>query len=206
MPTNDSRRPPGRRDGRRHPEGHARPMTTPFTKHSRVELKKATVATKKIVKSLHDRGELAEADAVQAVLNYAASAQDVLDFAVDMIKRLDLVPFAIPIPSDLHLRAYEGSPNLTADVLEGWVRFIAGEWIPERPVRAGHGEGEAKSVMNIRVPREVLKRVENAADVMVELRNWPTSRGWKLNARQIAVQWMARTYPVPAGDSEAAAE
>jgi hypothetical protein len=113
---------------------------------------------------------------------------------------------AIPIESALHLRAYEGSANLSADVLEGWQAFLSGEFVPEKPQRAAHGAGQAKSVLNVRAPQAKVAEVEAAADRMVAEKDWPTGRGYKLNARQIAVQWIARKYPAAAGESEAAAE
>jgi hypothetical protein len=143
-----------------------------------------------------------QAKAVQALLDYAERSREVKEFALGVIRRVDLVPFAVPIESGLHMRAYDGSNNLTADVLEGWVQLIDGEWEPTEPVRAPHGQGMAKSVMNIRVPRSILKRIEATADAIVAANGWSTARGYKLNARQITVQWMELLYPAPAAKTK----
>jgi hypothetical protein len=155
------------------------------------------------IESLRSRGAVRQADAVQTVLEYALNAAGQAEARSSQGGDPNV---AIPIESALHLRAYEGSANLSADVLEGWQAFLSGEFVPEKPQRAAHGAGQAKSVLNVRAPQAKVAEVEAAADRMVAEKDWPTGRGYKLNARQIAVQWIARKYPAAAGESEAAAE
>lgn len=154
------------------------------------------------IESLRSRGAVRQADAVQTVLEYALNAAD--QAAARSAKGGN--EFGIPIESALHLRAYEGSSNLTADVLEGWDEFLAGRFVPDQPQRAAHGAGQAKSVLNMRASKELVAEVEAAADRMVADKGWSTLRGYKLNARQVAVQWIARKYPAADEGTEAAAE
>lgn len=146
-----------------------------------------------------------KAEALQAALDYANRAQSILDLALAQLQRSDTVPMAIPIESALHLRAYEGSTNLTADVIEGWIRFLNGEWEPVKPQRAPQGQGKAKSVLNMRASETLINEVTSETDRMILEDGWPSGRGNRLNARQIAVQWIARKYPA-SPESEAAAE
>ncbi|GAX57363.1 hypothetical protein [Streptomyces olivochromogenes] len=174
-------------------------------KPQRSRLTEVTTDAQTVADALASRGDLLQAEAVQALIDSATKTADALDVALDAVSRIDLVPMAIPIESGLHMRAYESS-NLTADVLEGWIRFLAGQWTPEKPTYARHGEAEAKSVMNIRAPRALVTRVEKAAADFVVEHEWPTIRGHKLNARHLATQWMARLYPAAPEGTEAAAE
>lgn len=155
-------------------------------------MKEVAPTVKQVIESLRSSGAQRQADAVQTVLDYAMYGGE--------------PNVAIPIDWALHLRASEASENLTADVLEGWEKFLAGEWEPVKPTFAKHGEGKAKSVMNIRPPRDLVKRVEEAADRYVAEHDWPTIRGHKLNARHLATQWLARKYPDPDDDKQQAAE
>lgn len=162
----------------------------PPSKRARVT--EAAPVVEQAIDSLRSRGAARQADAVQTVLDYALHAAEQAKARSSQSGDPNV---AIPIDSGLHLRAYDGSENLTADVLEGWEAFLAGRFDPERPQRAAHGAGQAKSVLNIRASKEKLAEVEAAADRLVAERDWPTGRGYKLNARQIAVQWLARKYP-----------
>lgn len=173
----------------------------PPSKRARVT--EAAPQVEMAIESLRSRGAVRQAEAVQTVLDYALTAAGQAEARSAQGGDPNV---AIPIDFKLHNRAYAASTNLTADVLEGWEAFLSGEFVPERPQRAAHGAGQAKSVLNVRAPKVKVAEVEAAADRMVADKGWPTTRGYKLNARQVAVQWIARQYPAPAGESEAAAE
>lgn len=164
----------------------------PPSKRTRVA--EARPVVESVIEQLRSDGAASDADAVQTVLDVAleATASGKTSVTYSSSGQPNM---AIPIDSALHLRVYDRSSNLTADVLEGWQRFLEGKWKPKEPKRAPLGKGKAKSVLNVRAPAEYVARVEAAADRMVAEMGWSTKRGYKLNARQIAVQWLARKYP-----------
>ncbi|WP_329376233.1 hypothetical protein [Streptomyces sp. NBC_01483] len=150
-----------------------------------------------MIADLRSRGSVDDADAVQTVLDAALTE-------ATRTRSVGSPAFAIPIDPALHLRA-EASRNISDEVARGWRAFLDGKWEPQKPQRAAHGQGLAKSTLNIAVPRELVAQVEEACDVWVREHEWPTGRGYKLNARQLAVQWLARQFPAPEQE-EAAAE
>jgi hypothetical protein len=169
----------------------------------RAKVHEAAPYAEQAIESLRSRGAVRQADAVQTVLDYALHAAGQAEARSTQGGNPNI---SIPIDYALHMRAYAGSRNLTADVLEGWKEFLAGTWEPVKPQRAARGEGLAKSVLNMRAPKDLLAEVQAAADQLIADKGWPMTRGNKLNPLQIAVQWIARKYPAPAGESEAAAE
>lgn len=176
------------------------------------QVREAAPTVQRTIESLRSQGSVKEAEAVQVVL----------DFALQHTGRVVMSgkPVAIPLESGLHLRAYQSDKNLTELVEEGWDKFLAGEWEPERPRpmfeggrAAYYGKGGAATVpktnLNIRTSQEKFEAVEAAAGRLVEANGWPTKRGYMLNARNVAAQWLALQFPDPAaaaGESEAAAE
>jgi hypothetical protein len=163
----------------------------------------ASPTVRKLIASLRKSEDTEQADAVQAVLTLAEDAVRATEGQAELDAKLDK-PFAIPVAADLWTRT-EQSPNLTAEILDGWRQFLAGAWEPTQPVRAGHGAGVAKANVNLRAPRELIDQVEAAADRLLTDKGWSTARGYKLNARQVAAQWLALRFPAPP-ESEAAAE
>jgi hypothetical protein len=158
-------------------------------------LAQARPTVEALIATLHEQDQTEQALAVQ----------DVLDLAVGAVSATK--PFAVPVDSDLWTRVDENSSDISADLVEGWTEFLAGRWVPEQPRRARRHSQPTKAVLNVRAAEDLIEQVEAAADRLVEENGWPTMRGHKLNARQIAAQWMARKYPAPvAGESEAAAE
>jgi hypothetical protein len=167
----------------------------------RAKVHEAAPLVQEAIGTLRSSGSDQQADAVQTVLDIALeTAGQSVQFASGGQPNM-----AIPIDFELHNRAYARSTNLTADVLEGWQRFLDGKWTPKQPTRAAHGKGKAKSVLNVRAPKAFVDQVDAAADRLIAEKGWPVTRGYKLNARHIAVQWIARKYPAPR-KSEAAAE
>jgi hypothetical protein len=158
-----------------------------------------------LIASLRKSENTEQADAVQAVLGLAEDAVHTAQGQAELDAKLDK-PFAVPVESGLWSRVSKNAPNTSELLIEGWEKFLAGEWTPVQPARAGHGMGVAKANVNVRATKDLLARVEAAADRLVEEKGWSTARGYKLNARQIAAQWLARKYPAAAGESEAAAE
>jgi len=193
VPTHDSRRPPVRRDkvpatGRTR---HLMPRRTP----TRVKQDAPTVQA--AIASLRSTGSVDEparvADAMEAVLEFA------LDAVGGPAQAGSKVPFAVPLDSGVHARAYASDLNLSDLVAEGLTGFAAGEWEPSRP-SAGYRRGvnlPPKSTLNLTVPKDVVAEAEEAADRMVASRGWPTKRGSKLTARVVAAQWLARQFPDP---------
>lgn len=193
MPTRNSRRPPDRRDVRRPPEGHAAPMPR---RSKRDIFNEARPHVDQAIETLTATSP-DQAAAVRTVLEIAEDAVQAAEARAEREASLDK-NFAIPVSSALYLQTMN-SPNVTKVVLDGWRKFLDGKWQPVEPVRAMHGAGVAKSNVNLRVPKGLLEQVEAAADRMVEENGWRKGRGTKLNANQVAVQWLARTFPPPKG-------
>lgn len=145
-----------------------------------------------------------QADAIETMLSLAEDAVHATEAQAELDARLDQ-PFAVQVESGLWSRASKGAPNMSEVLIEGWEKFLAGEWTPVQPVRAGHGQGLAKAPVNVRAPKELIQRVEAEAARLVEENGWPTGRGYLLNARQVAAQWLALKFPAPEQE-EAAAE
>ncbi|MEU7338741.1 hypothetical protein [Streptomyces sp. NPDC007074] len=157
----------------------------------------AAPRVEQVIADLRTRGAADDAEAVQTVLDAAVAEAS--------RRRSSGSPaFAIPIDPGLHLRA-EASPNITKLVIQGWQAFLDGKWEPERPQRAPHGQGRAKSTLNIAPSPDLVREVEAACERWVAEHEWPTTRGYNLNARHLATQWLARQFPAPA-ENEAAAE
>jgi hypothetical protein len=153
-----------------------------------------------LIASLRKGKDTEQADAVEAVLGLARDAVRVTEGQAALDAKLDQ-SFSIQLEYGLNVRAYENTTQtVTKDVIEGWEAFLAGAWEPEKPVRAPHGSGIAKTNASVRAPRDLIERVQAAADQMVADKGWPTTRGYKLNAGHVAAQWLA-----PEG-TEAAAE
>lgn len=159
----------------------------------------AAPRVEKVIADLRTSGAVDDADAVQTVLDAA-----VAEASRTRTRSAASMSVAIPIDPALHLRA-EASSNISGEVARGWKEFLGGQWDPQEPQRAARGQGQAKSTLNITVPRELVKQVEEACDWWVEDHGWGTGRGYKLNARHLAVQWLARQFPAPV-ENEAAAE
>lgn len=167
-------------------------------------LDKARPTVESLIKSLRKDKDTETADAVQAVLGLAVDAVRATDRQAALDAKLN-GSFSIWLDNDLNVRAYENTPTtVTDDVVEGWEKFLAGEWEPATPVRAAAGS-PGKTNTSVRVPKDLIARVEAAAEQMVADKDWPTTRGAKLNARHVAAQWLARKYPA-SPESEAAAE
>ncbi|GAA3155473.1 hypothetical protein ACFQ0X_44115 [Streptomyces rectiviolaceus] len=166
----------------------------------RDQLEDARPHVQELLDSLTDKRPQ-QAEALGVVLALAEDAVRDTEAQAALDANLDKT-FAIPVESGLFLRSYE-SPNIKAEITEGWEAFLNGKWEPTQPVRAARGTGVSKSPVNVRMPKELVDRVEAAADQMVADKGWSTTRGSKLTARHVAAQWLALKYPAPETDTAA---
>jgi len=147
-----------------------------------------------------------QAEAVLTVLQLAEDAVQARERTLQRNKNLSTVPFDVDVPAALYLRADAGSDNLTREIASGLEKFLAGEWMPVQVVRAAPGQGLAKSKINVRLDGGLVARVQEAADALTDENGWPTKRGYKLTARNVAAQWLARRFTAPDETTVSAAE
>lgn len=147
-----------------------------------------------------------QVESVEAVLQLAEDAVEARQRTLQRNKNLTTVPFDVDVPAALYLRADAGSDNLTREISAGLEKFVAGEWSAVQVVRAAPGQGLAKSKINVRLDGGLVARVQEKADELTEANGWPTKRGYKLTARNVAAQWLARRFPAPDETTESAAE
>ncbi|MFD9443444.1 hypothetical protein [Streptomyces sp. NPDC060001] len=139
-----------------------------------------------------------QAEAVSTVLRLAEEGVQAVEMRSRTSPGSDKKPFSFDVSTALWLRASDAG-GVTAVVIDGWEKFLAGGWQPVEPVRSrGHSDA-VKAPVNLRVPGVLLESVEARAAELVAEKGWRTGRGYVLNARQIATQWLARTYAGPKG-------
>lgn len=146
---------------------------------------------------LREQGQEEFADAVTLVADYAEHAARTHEQNAAVAVENNDPAFTVTGPSDLILRAQDVSPNLTRDVREGLKGFLAGEWAPEQPVRAPHGSNILRGSISVRMPRDLVSQVNEVAAEYAQEHGFRGGRGYALNARQVALQWLARKYPAP---------
>ncbi|MFD3516311.1 hypothetical protein [Streptomyces sp. NPDC058657] len=145
---------------------------------------------------LRAEGQEDLADAVTVVTEYAA------DSAARQTRKAETNSHSAPsftiagTASDVQ-RVKSLSPNVTSDVIEGFERFLAGEWEPAQPERSRRHSGQAREAITIRVPADLVDRVNERAAHYATEHNFRTGRGYDLHARSIALQWLIRKYPEP---------
>jgi len=153
----------------------------------RAQVTAAIPTAQQAVDYLRETGEDGMADAVSTVIQYAAnpvfgSPTPVLSLLVDKAFRD-------------HMKAAE--VEATATVLEGFEKFLAGTWTPPQPQRSAKGSKPDKVTMSVRVPAELVERVDTRAEEFAGEQGWSMARGYKLNARQVAIAYLEHRYPMP---------
>lgn len=151
-----------------------------------------------VVEKLQEAGDKNEAAAVKTVLDYAKDLFKATARHSVLGVEEAAEPMAMYLDYRLHLRVREQSQSPKDDVLEGWEKFEAGEWAPEEP----HQVAVTKTTMTVRVPPSRVAKINAAAEEFGLERGWSMKRGFKLTANSLAVQWLARKYPAPAGETE----
>lgn len=150
------------------------------------------------IETLQQAGEDSQAAAVKTVLDYAKDLfQSTARHSVLGVEEA-AEPLAMYMDYRLHLRVRDLSPNPKDDVLEGWEKFMSGEWAPERPQQSA----VTKTTMTVRVLPSRMAEVNAAAEEFGRERDWSMLRGFKLTANSLAVQWLAKKYPAPAGEQD----
>lgn len=90
-----------------------------------------------------------------------------------------------------HLKA--SSANLTGDVNEGFEKFLAGEWVPDKPEPAGPGSA-VKVVLNVRPDEALSTQVKERCE---QLRS-DGELGWKPYASTVALAYLVHKHGLPA--------
>lgn len=136
------------------------------------------------------------AEAVSAVLRLAEEGVRAVEMRTKPSPGMTTRPFNFDVSAGLWMRASDAG-RVTEVVIDGWKKFLAGEWEPVEPVRGAMYSHIAKAPVNVRVPGELLQQVEDAAARLVAEKGWRTGRGYTLNARQLSAQWLARSCARP---------
>ncbi|MFD8384266.1 hypothetical protein ACFV2X_38090 [Streptomyces sp. NPDC059679] len=189
MPITHSRRPPGRRDTRRRPEGHA--TLAPSQKTGKRDVRAVAPTAQRAVAYLRDQGEADMANAVQTVLDYATAPTPAYGDS----------PISLYLDRAFrdHVKAQAKATGVDAatTVREGFEAFLAGAWDPPQPKRATHGATLDKVNFSVRVSAELIERVQERAAEYTREQGWPAARGYALNAMQVAAAYLAHVYPLP---------
>lgn len=189
MPITHSRRPPGRRDTRWRPEGHA--TLAPSQKTGKRDVRAVAPTAQRAVAYLRDQGETDMADAVQTVLDYAtAPTPNRGDPAISLY--LDRA-----FRDHVKKRVKETGVDAAVTVREGFEAFLDGSWDPPQPKRAARDTPLDKVNFSVRAPAELVERVQERAAEYTREQGWPAARGYALNAMQVAAAYLAHVYPMP---------
>ncbi|MCL8016948.1 hypothetical protein [Streptomyces sp. AS02] len=92
-----------------------------------------------------------------------------------------------------------GKPRAAATVLaavvnQGFERFLAGDFVPSKPVRSVRGSSVEKSNLNIGPSKDLRGRVEQkCAQVSAEL-------GWEVTPGRVAMSWLYEEYGITDDD------
>ncbi|MGV9278145.1 hypothetical protein [Streptomyces griseosporeus] len=98
------------------------------------------------------------------------------------------------IKDAIYARAQAAGENLAEVVEEGFRKFLAGEFVPEKPVRSARGSDTAKDNLNVRPSKALRDRVqERCPQVSEEL-------GWEVTPGRVAMSWLYSEYGITDDD------
>ena len=89
------------------------------------------------------------------------------------------------------LKEPKGADTFLAEVVEeGYRRFLAGEFVPEKPLRTVRGSGTEKQNLNVRPSKELRDQVDELCpEKSKEL-------GWEVTPGLVAVAWLYAEYGI----------
>lgn len=188
MPITHSRRPPGRRDKRRRPEGHA--TLTP-RKSKRAPLDDVLPVAQEADRFLRDNGRPDLADGVAIVVDHALRPGSFGNPTPNLSLSVDTA-----FKERVRQQASAEKVDVTAVVREELESFLRGEWEPPQPERLPRGASVDKSSLSVRIPADLVKQVDTRAEEFARERGWSLARGYKLNVGHVAVAGLARRFAV----------
>lgn len=191
-------RPPTRPDGgRRPPKGPVVARTRRLTYE--VVRARLTVAADRLA----ERGDEDLAEAVNAVLD--SRGWELLkppSLASGYGKRNVALYMAVSVKKRLEDMAREAGRESEKDPLtvlaevvdEGWEKFLAGEYEPVQPARAGRGKAPEKANLNVRPSNDLRERVQAACgEASAQL-------GWEVTPGKIAMSYLFDEFGIEPED------
>ncbi|MFH9813479.1 hypothetical protein ACH4NI_35605 [Streptomyces olivaceus] len=97
---------------------------------------------------------------------------------------------AIWTPVSVRTQLMDASPDLAADVDEGFAAYLAGRFTPDKPPRGRLSQGatEDRKNLNVRPDPHLVQQINDSADARAE------ELGWKPTPGVIALAWLRHKY------------
>lgn len=174
--------------GGRPPKGPRMPRSRRLTPD--VVRARLTVASERLASN----GDTDLAEAVDAVLaprgwellrKPATQAADDPNLALWMNKA---------IKDAIYAKAEAAGENVRDVVEEGFRRFLAGEFLPEKPVRTVRGSQVAKDNLNVRVTAALREKVAKRCPAASK------ELGWEVTPGRVAMSWLYAEYGISDDD------
>lgn len=159
--------------------------------------------TERAITFLRNEGQSAMAKAVQTTLDYAVeAAQPAGDKAARAESNADpnrSINVGKPFRDHVRAMAEAESVDVARLIRRKLAEFCDGTWLPFERERAAMGTAPEKAFITVRVSDDLWKRVD-ALGKDPDAIAW---RGYKLNARQVAIAALRERFPMP-GDKPVA--
>ncbi|MFD8626626.1 hypothetical protein ACFV4E_22545 [Streptomyces hygroscopicus] len=162
---------------------------SPRQKTGRRDLRAAGKTAQQAVRHLNEQGEEDMANAVQAILDYAATPAW-HSSGVTTLSLLVPIAFRDRVQELADTEGVKLSSAATGELNN----FLLGGWEPTQP-RRRTASGDMVT-MNITVPETLLAEVEQAAKRYASEQGWTLSPQMALNARKLTIQALERRFGV----------
>ncbi|MEV6165789.1 hypothetical protein AB0L71_28520 [Streptomyces sp. NPDC052052] len=94
------------------------------------------------------------------------------------------------IRESLKAKAEAKGTTLTADVTEAFRKFVAGEFVPDAPIRSRRNSGAEKGNLNVRPDADLLQQVKDLAEQK------SAEYGWTVTPARVASAYLMRKYRI----------
>jgi hypothetical protein len=156
---------------------------------------------KKAAAFLKRNGETDLAQAVRELVDYTVHAGQLHQNATAREAELSRNrPLQVHRDFRTHVNARRAKKTLPKVVVPYLERFVAGEWVPERPQRTAWESRDAKVNINLRVSDDLWDEVDRIAKDPEAVKD----RGYKLTAIQVAIAALREEFGEPAEDTTSA--
>ncbi|MEU9761830.1 hypothetical protein AB0D98_19200 [Streptomyces sp. NPDC047987] len=102
----------------------------------------------------------------------------------------------LPIHMNLEIRealkakAAAKGATLTADVNEAFRKFVAGEFVPDAPIRSRRNSGAEKGNLNVSPDADLVQQIKNLAEEK------SAEYGWKVTPARVASAYLMKKYRI----------
>lgn len=94
------------------------------------------------------------------------------------------------IRESLKTKAEAKGTSLSADVTEAFRLFLAGEFVPDAPIRSQRNSGAEKANLNVRPDASLLQQVLDVAEQK------SAEYGWKVTPARVAAAYLMKKYRI----------